>query len=101
MTRAVAIMNIGSGGAQGQISFVQNFYGGPINIQGTITGLTPGQHGFHIHQLGNLTDQCVSAAGHFNPYLMNHGSPTAVVSKLNTISKSDKISKFDKISTFD
>ena len=33
-----------------------------------IHGLTPGLHGFHIHEEGNLGRECRDALGHFNPF---------------------------------
>ena len=44
-------------------------------MTGTITGLKPGNHGFHIHQFGDYTGGCVSAGGHFNPFSKQHGGP--------------------------
>ncbi len=37
--------------------------------------MTPGYHGFHVHQFGDLTQSCKSAGGHFNPHNKEHGSP--------------------------
>ena len=36
-------------------------------IKGTITGLEPGLHGFHIHEFGDMSDGCKSMGGHYNP----------------------------------
>ena len=48
-------------------------------ISGKLEGLTPsGQHAFHIHELGDLTDPtngCLSLAGHYNPFGEHHGGP--------------------------
>ncbi|KAA0203741.1 Superoxide dismutase-like [Hyalella azteca] len=48
---------------------------GKTHITGHITGLTPGPHGFHIHQTGNLTEGCKSTGGHYNPFERVHGAP--------------------------
>ena len=40
-------------------------------------GLSPGEHGFHIHEKGDLSDNCAAAGGHFNPFGNNHGAPGA------------------------
>ena len=47
--------------------------GTPTLIRGTITGLTPGKHGFHIHEFGDMSDGCKSMGAHYNPDNVNHG----------------------------
>ena len=41
-------------------------------IKGTVTGLEPGLHGFHIHEFGDMTDGCKSMGGHYNPDNVDH-----------------------------
>lgn len=70
---AVAVLG---GGAEGTIYFTQeNPPIGTTRIEGEINYLTPGLHGFHIHMFGDLSDGCISAGGHYNPYMRNHGGP--------------------------
>ena len=51
--------------ARGAIRFTQQ-YGGPVKITGTIVDVTPGLHGFHIHELGDLTKGCTSTGAHLD-----------------------------------
>ncbi len=48
---------------RGVIDFVQEFPNGPVKITGSVLGLVPGNHGLHIHELGNLDKGCTSASG--------------------------------------
>lgn len=51
---------------------------GGLHIVGRINNLTPGEHGFHIHQFGDLrSNDGTSAGGHFNPEGHEHGAPGA------------------------
>ena len=56
----------------GQFLFKQD-PGKPTLLVGRVTGLAPGEHGFHIHEFGDLSDGCKSAGGHYNPDNVDHG----------------------------
>lgn len=63
-----------SQGVTGTVKFSQR-EGHKVRIQANITGLTPGKHGFHIHEWGNLTNGCVTAGPHYNPFGKTHAGP--------------------------
>ena len=43
-------------------------------ISGKVSGLDPfKKHAFHIHESGDLTDGCMSACAHYNPFARKHG----------------------------
>lgn len=47
-----------------------------VKVVADVSGLTPGKHGFHIHECGDCSAaDGTSAGGHFNPGKMNHGAP--------------------------
>ncbi|PRP87808.1 glycoside hydrolase family 3 protein [Planoprotostelium fungivorum] len=48
---------------------------GRTKITAQVYGLTDGKHGFHVHQLGDLSNGCTSAGPHFNPFKKTHGGP--------------------------
>ncbi|XP_034950180.1 superoxide dismutase [Cu-Zn]-like isoform X2 [Chelonus insularis] len=63
----------------GSVKFVQSTPNGPVTVTGTISGLTQGQHGFHIHEKGDLSKNCTSTGAHFNPSKQPHGGPNDAV----------------------
>nr|CAD2177773.1 unnamed protein product [Meloidogyne enterolobii] len=74
--RAICVLNgDGDKNVKGTIRFHQEDEGSPTRIEGEITGLSPGLHGFHVHAYGDLTNGCVSAGPHYNPTNMSHGGP--------------------------
>jgi Cu-Zn family superoxide dismutase len=76
VTRAVCVLQpVGDSGVSGTIYITVE--GDKALIEGTVEGLTSGEHGFHVHEFGDLTDQEAgeSAGGHYNPHGHAHGGP--------------------------
>lgn len=49
-----------------------------VRVVAELSGLTPGKHGFHIHEFGDCSaEDASSAGGHFNPAGTSHGAPSA------------------------
>jgi len=73
--QAVCILNPdGDSGVSG-VCWLTQVPGQNCVIKAEMKGLTPGKHGFHIHQFGNLTGGCKTAGGHYNPHGKTHGGP--------------------------
>ena len=72
---AVAVLSPATGSnVKGVVHFREMPQG--IHVTGTFSGLTPGEHGFHIHEKGDCSaPDAMSAGGHFNPTNMKHGAP--------------------------
>ena len=73
--RAIAVLHPVSGSkVMGTVTFVPT--GNALSIKANISGLSPGEHGFHIHQWGDCSDEDgTSAGGHFNPENSPHAGP--------------------------
>ena len=62
----------------GKVDFVQK--GDKVFVTASVSGLSPGQHGFHIHEKGNCSAADASSAGaHFNPSGAKHGGQVGAV----------------------
>lgn len=76
MVKAVAVLR-GTAGVSGTVYFEQSAEDQPTTISYEITGNSPNSlRGFHIHEFGDVTNGCVSAGPHFNPFKKTHGAPT-------------------------
>jgi len=73
--RAVAVLHPTEGNrVSGTVVFTQ--VGDKVRIVGTVEGLTPGKHGFHIHEWGDCSaPDGTSAGGHYNPDNNPHAGP--------------------------
>lgn len=61
-------------GTQGLARFVQ-IDNDTCLIDLTVEGLSPGKHGVHIHECGDISRGWLSTGDHFNPTGVDHGDP--------------------------
>jgi len=72
----VAATRRGSAGRElGSVTLTETAEG--IAIAGALRGLPPGEHGFHLHTVGQCTPTFEAAGGHWNPTTKQHGSENA------------------------
>jgi superoxide dismutase, Cu-Zn family len=79
VTKAIAVVHpLGDSKVAGKVVFTK--VDGGVEIVAELSGLTPGEHGFHVHEFGDCSmadGKC--AGGHFNPEGKDHGKPDAAV----------------------
>lgn len=70
---------VGDSQVSGTVRFES--HDGKVHVSGEVAGLAPGEHGFHVHTYGDLSDLTSgkSAGGHFAPRGSAHGLPDAKV----------------------
>jgi Cu-Zn family superoxide dismutase len=102
--KAVCVIHgLGKNKVSGIVTFTQK--GHEIEISGMIAGLSPGKHGFHVHEFGDCSSaDGMSAGGHFDPEMHMHGGPHSKerhVGDLGNIEANDEgqavIKKTDKV----
>jgi superoxide dismutase, Cu-Zn family len=71
-TKAIAVLHPTQGSkVEGTVTFTKS--GDEMKVVADVTGLTPGKHGFHIHEFGDCSSpDGKSAGGHFNPTKAPH-----------------------------
>ncbi len=78
VTKAVCVLHpLGDSKVMGKVTFTKMADG--VHIEAELTGLTPGEHGFHIHEWGDCSSaDGTSTGGHFNPTGAPHAGPTVM-----------------------
>lgn len=69
--RATLTPTVAGGTAQGTAALTEQAEGLRVAIQ--VLGLSPGEHGIHIHEKGDCGEGGNAAGGHFNPAGAPHG----------------------------
>ncbi len=74
--KAIVVLHPTKGNkVEGTLTFTKTGEG--LRVMGKVSGLSPGKHGFHIHQYGDTSSpDGTSAGGHFNPTDQPHAGPT-------------------------
>jgi Cu-Zn family superoxide dismutase len=71
ISKAVAILlPTKSSNVQGRVTFTED--GSTMHVHAEISGLTPGDHGFHIHEFGVWSEDGMASGGHYNPTMEKH-----------------------------
>uniref|UniRef100_A0A6C0HAS9 Superoxide dismutase copper/zinc binding domain-containing protein n=1 Tax=viral metagenome TaxID=1070528 RepID=A0A6C0HAS9_9ZZZZ len=71
-SKAIAVFD---GKIKGTVKFFE-FDNSSVLIEINLSGLKKNAlHGFHVHECGDLSNQCESMCAHFNPYGKKHGCP--------------------------
>jgi Cu-Zn family superoxide dismutase len=75
IVKAIAVLNpTQNNKVMGTVTFSKVELG--VKVVADIKGLTPGAHGFHVHQFGDCSaPNADSAGGHYNPAGKPHGAP--------------------------
>ncbi len=75
VTKAESVIHPTKGNSlSGVVNFEEKKDG--LHITARMHGLTPGKHGFHVHEFGDCScEDAVCAGAHFNPTNNKHGGP--------------------------
>ena len=93
----------------GKVTFTPEESG--VLVVADITGLSPGKHGFHVHETGDCSaPDASSAGGHYAPNNSPHGAPDAPANQRHVgdfgnitadASGNAKYSRVDNVATLD
>lgn len=69
--RAIIMPLTSNSKVRGVVTFTENTEG--LKVSANLQGLTPGKHGFHVHEYGDVSDHGNAAGAHYNPNDTKHG----------------------------
>jgi Cu-Zn family superoxide dismutase len=101
--KAVAVLYPTQGNkVQGVVTFTKQENG--IRIEANVTGLTPGKHGFHVHEYGDCSStNAMSAGGHFTGQGPKHGGPETAERHAgdfgNLEADANGVARYDRVDT--
>ena len=98
LTAVVLLTPDGDTNVRGVVKLSQATPTSPTTITATVSGLSDGKHGFHIHEFGDITGGCMTAGAHYNPFNKTHGGPADAerhVGDLGNISSRGKSATFN------
>ena len=87
-------------GVSGTVTFTE--VKGGVRVVAQVEGLTPGKHGFHIHEKGDLSKaDLTSTGGHYNPEGHDHAGPMAKLRHVgdlgNLVADAKGVAKLDAV----
>ena len=92
---AVCVIIPNKNNITGKIKFKQ--YKNKCKVSYCINNLSSGDHGFHVHEYGDITKGCKSGCSHFNPDNKTHGGRNSKIRHVgdlgNINSNSHRIAK--------
>jgi Cu-Zn family superoxide dismutase len=72
--KSIKAISIFEGSIKGVVRFTENLKNDTVEIDINLSGLNKNaEHGFHVHESGDLSNKCESLCAHFNPYNTKHG----------------------------
>jgi Cu-Zn family superoxide dismutase len=72
---AICIMKTAFGEKKGVAIFRQSAPNAATIVEAKFIGLTPNtKRGFHIQEIGDFSQYCMSTGGHYNPFGKHHGN---------------------------
>jgi len=96
----VVLVEGNDSGVSGTVTFSE--VKGGVKVVADVKGLTPGKHGFHIHQKGDLSkSDLTSTGGHFNPKGHDHAGPMSKMRHVgdlgNLVANADGVAKMETV----